>query len=386
MYFLIAALGLLVPSTLLAPPEAPGLDLRFLLQEVSVDRDSRERLQSFIARNPVRDPYFLVQGFACDTGGYGVSVRVARQRGASVARELLSALNDTNRPAAVRIVREADPAVQHGQGREQFRRAEIQVFRSAVDRDRALVAANQAAADWNAAARAALNQNQSGTEQPGELADARAGGRELHYLYFLFGLLLVLLAIGLIWLYAGRREDPERHRLSAEEGEAMEVLTGGAVTPLPATEEDRSNSGDSDEAEDTGRAKAKSRSKAGVGGTAAEAGLRAASGPTPASRSRAAEGRLNNFIDRARNQTMGVKKKSKTKITPISIRGAVDRDFEDNSLAELSRAPIHALEGLTPRHARMMEEAFGVKTVEDLARLKYVEIARAIVVLSRYEK
>ena len=78
--------------------------------------------------------------------------------------------------------------------------------------------------------------------------------------------------------------------------------------------------------------------------------------------------------------------KAKSKITPTSIRGAGDRDLDDQSLGELSRAPIDALEGLTPRHARMLEEAFGIKTVEDLARLKYVEIARAIVVLAHYEK
>ena len=85
---------------------------------------------------------------------------------------------------------------------------------------------------------------------------------------------------------------------------------------------------------------------------------------------------------------MGIKKKKKpaAKVNPITIRGAVDREDEGRSLGELAKAPISSLEGLTPRHERMLEEAFGVKTVEDLARLKYVEIARAIVVLSQYEK
>ncbi|MCB1324044.1 MAG: hypothetical protein H7A21_01075 [Spirochaetales bacterium] len=70
----------------------------------------------------------------------------------------------------------------------------------------------------------------------------------------------------------------------------------------------------------------------------------------------------------------------------MSIRGAVDKAFEEKSLGELRRSPVDALQGLSARHARLLEEAFGIKTVEDLARLRYVEIARAIVVLAEYEK
>lgn len=80
---------------------------------------------------------------------------------------------------------------------------------------------------------------------------------------------------------------------------------------------------------------------------------------------------------------MASKKKA---INPISIRGAVDKAFEEKSLGELRRSPVDALQGLSARHARLLEEAFGIKTVEDLARLRYVEIARAIVVLAEYEK
>lgn len=79
-------------------------------------------------------------------------------------------------------------------------------------------------------------------------------------------------------------------------------------------------------------------------------------------------------------------KKKKTTGRGPSIRGALDREFEHLTLSELAKAPVNALEGLTPRHARLLEEGFGVRTLEDLSRLKYVEIARAIVVLSEFEK
>ncbi|MBX7056431.1 MAG: hypothetical protein K1X75_00085 [Leptospirales bacterium] len=69
----------------------------------------------------------------------------------------------------------------------------------------------------------------------------------------------------------------------------------------------------------------------------------------------------------------------------MSIRGAVDKPFESMTLKQLAGSPVHALEGLTPRHARLLEEAFGIRNLEDLARLKYVEIARAICLLAQYE-
>ncbi|MBL8019848.1 MAG: hypothetical protein K8S54_20505 [Spirochaetia bacterium] len=78
---------------------------------------------------------------------------------------------------------------------------------------------------------------------------------------------------------------------------------------------------------------------------------------------------------------------SKKKVKPVpTIRKALDKQFETRSLGEIAKSPIHALQGLTPRHSKMLEEAFGIKTVEDLASLKYFELARAITVLARYEE
>jgi len=84
-----------------------------------------------------------------------------------------------------------------------------------------------------------------------------------------------------------------------------------------------------------------------------------------------------------RSTTMAAKKKTQ-KAGP-TIRKALDKAFEMKSLNEIAKSPVHALQGLTPRHSKMLEEAFGVKTVEDLAALRYFELARAITVLARYE-
>lgn len=141
--------------------------------------------------------------------------------------------------------------------------------------------------------------------------------------------LYLLIPVALILLFSlirkiRRPANLLEHQLTQEEGQALATLTGGMVVPLPTKE------------------------------------------PT-----------------QTRKKSMARKKE--TRITPISIRGALSRGYETRTLAEISRSPVSALEGLTPRHARLLEEAFGVRTVEDLASLRYVEIARAIAVLSRYE-
>lgn len=362
---------LLSTNTIHAPPPDNVIDrltLRFLLQEVEVDPERQAQLRVFSSRNSLKEPYILVQGFACDTGGYDISVRVARQRGEAVTGVLGAYISAGFPDAIARRIRAADPVVLHGSGsngREQYRRAEIRSFRTAGELQTALANANQAAAKWNQAAQQALSAETVSAPKVEKNTQRVGEPRSAWELHFLFGMLLMfLLLIGLIALYLSRRTNSSQHRLTPDEAEALEILTGGAVVPVPP------------EPDTTGT---ESQILAEVSPAQNQKALVTAAGL-------AAKGRLVKFMNEARNQSMGAKKKSKSKITPISIRGAVDRDFEEKSLAELSRSPIDALEGLTPRHARMLEEAFGIKTVEDLARLKYVEIARAIVVLSRYEK
>ncbi|MBI3394587.1 MAG: hypothetical protein HY042_02010, partial [Spirochaetia bacterium] len=124
----------------------------------------------------------------------------------------------------------------------------------------------------------------------------------------------------------------DEHLLNDEEASALEMLTGGSIGPLLVRQEE----------------------------------------PV--------------LVEERKMAKKQVKQQKQVRVNPISIRSAVDRQFEDKTLSELVQAPLHALQGLTPRHSRMLEEAFGVKTIEDLAKLKYFEIAKAMVILSRYEK
>lgn len=371
----------------LSPQGGPTaqLELRFTLQETELNANHQQRLRRFAREAARRAPYSLVQGFACDVGGYAVSQRVAAARGTAVLRELRPLLA---KPAALN----ADSIVIYGPNatarmREEHRRVVVQAFTTAAERAAAQQRANREAEQLNAVARAGLRgeanaansrhsieagdaQSPNTTGARTNSADGERAAETANTDGWLYGkLLLILLLVALIgsavWsILIGRSQGLARrtatvtanainsgagssaenesssqpHELDESEAASLAILTGGAVEALPK------------------RSSAKSKP---------------AKDPDP---------------NRSVSLMAAQRKKAKSKITPISIRGAVDRDFADKSLGELSRAPIDALEGLTPRHARMLEEAFGVKTVEDLARLKYVEIARAIVVLAHYEK
>jgi hypothetical protein len=69
----------------------------------------------------------------------------------------------------------------------------------------------------------------------------------------------------------------------------------------------------------------------------------------------------------------------------LNINNAVDKSWEDKSLKEIAKAPVDALQGVSEGDAKLLAEAFNVKTVEDLANLKYVKWAQAIVALADTE-
>lgn len=69
----------------------------------------------------------------------------------------------------------------------------------------------------------------------------------------------------------------------------------------------------------------------------------------------------------------------------MNISKAVDKAYEGKSLKELADAPVSALQGLSEGDAKLLAEAFNVKTVKDLANLKYVKWAQAIVALADTE-
>ena len=70
----------------------------------------------------------------------------------------------------------------------------------------------------------------------------------------------------------------------------------------------------------------------------------------------------------------------------MNINKAVDKSYESKSLKEIADAPVDALQGISAGDATKLKEAFNVKTVRDLANLKYVKWAQAIVALADSEQ
>lgn len=310
---LFALWVLLFTAPIALHAEAPTV-LFYQFQEADLSPANRTALTNALAAGRKTGPYILVQGFACDLGGYDASIGIAEIRGEVVRRLIVAAGND---PALIRV---ADPVVIPGEDRPRHRRVEISFY---PDADSLLAAKRKADAAAEAKAETFLKTEVGSTG----------------FRWFWIIPVLILLALLLFWIMRRRSRDETNmdflaeHALRAEEAEALEVLTGGSIGPLlPAPPEDRRP--------DTRRLKM----------------------PAPK------------------------KSKQPPKLNPISIRSAVDREFEGKTLTELLSSPVHALQGLSPRHSKMLQEAFGIKTVEDLARLKYFEIAKAIAILAKYEK
>ncbi|MCB1143033.1 MAG: hypothetical protein KDK54_12375 [Leptospiraceae bacterium] len=70
----------------------------------------------------------------------------------------------------------------------------------------------------------------------------------------------------------------------------------------------------------------------------------------------------------------------------MNIHKAVDKAYENKSLKEIADSPVDALEGISAADAEKLKAAFNIKTVRDLAELKYFRWARAIVDLSGVEE
>ena len=70
----------------------------------------------------------------------------------------------------------------------------------------------------------------------------------------------------------------------------------------------------------------------------------------------------------------------------MNINRILDKKYEKMSLKELTSAPAVALQGLSESDAELLREAFNVKTISDLAKLKYVLWSQAICVLADGEE
>ena len=70
----------------------------------------------------------------------------------------------------------------------------------------------------------------------------------------------------------------------------------------------------------------------------------------------------------------------------MNIKKAVDKAYEGKSFKELANSPVDALQGISAGDAKLLNDAFSVKTIKDLANLKYVKWAQAIAVLADTEE
>ncbi|MFF8959546.1 hypothetical protein [Streptomyces sp. NPDC014894] len=65
----------------------------------------------------------------------------------------------------------------------------------------------------------------------------------------------------------------------------------------------------------------------------------------------------------------------------IDLDKVLDKAWSDKDLPEILAAPVSALRGVSDRDGELLDAAFGVRTVADLADLKYARWARALAAL-----
>ena len=70
----------------------------------------------------------------------------------------------------------------------------------------------------------------------------------------------------------------------------------------------------------------------------------------------------------------------------MNVNKIVDKAYEQKSFKEIANAPVAALQGVSDSDGKLLQEAFNVKTVADLAKLKYVKWAQAICTLAEGEE
>ncbi len=62
----------------------------------------------------------------------------------------------------------------------------------------------------------------------------------------------------------------------------------------------------------------------------------------------------------------------------INLDAALDKAYENSSLAEILAAPVSALAGVSDSDAEHLKAAFNIKTVADLGRNKYFRTAQIL--------
>lgn len=69
----------------------------------------------------------------------------------------------------------------------------------------------------------------------------------------------------------------------------------------------------------------------------------------------------------------------------MNIFKGIDKDHQHLPLKELVNVPVHALKGIHPDTGGVAFNSLGVKTVGDLAELKYCRWAEAITIAAKFE-
>ena len=64
------------------------------------------------------------------------------------------------------------------------------------------------------------------------------------------------------------------------------------------------------------------------------------------------------------------------------ISTKLDKAYETKSVEELANAPVAALQGVSDADAKLLDQAFGIKTIGDLGTNKYFLWAQAIAKLA----
>ncbi len=72
--------------------------------------------------------------------------------------------------------------------------------------------------------------------------------------------------------------------------------------------------------------------------------------------------------------------------TNESLANIVDKVWEEKSLKEILAASPAALQGVTDDDAKLLDQAFGIKTVEAMGTNKFFLWAQALVTLAAQEK
>jgi hypothetical protein len=70
----------------------------------------------------------------------------------------------------------------------------------------------------------------------------------------------------------------------------------------------------------------------------------------------------------------------------MNINKFIDKPYEHMTFKELAKAPVVAISGVSENDAKLLLEAFNVKTIADFAKLKYVRWAQAICALADGEE